>query len=114
MLVGLYVASLITSASWDLQNTERFRQLRQRALAWRHIREDPRLRQKLHNQLPSLRDEAAAIARHAFNDIATTIRCAVGTARTRSRTMTTKLMIVIEVVSFVIMEAAPPARPLAR
>lgn len=63
MVVGLCVASLITSASWDLQYTKRIRQLRQRALAWRHIREDPGLQQKLQNQLPSLRDEAAAIAR---------------------------------------------------
>ena len=65
MLVRLYVASLFSSASWNLEYTERFRQLRQRAQAWRHIHEEPRLKQKLQNHLPSLRDEAAAIARHA-------------------------------------------------
>ena len=54
-------------ASWDLDYTERSRQLRQRALTWRHIREDPRLQQKPQTELLSLRDEAAAIARHASN-----------------------------------------------
>ncbi len=58
----LYAASLIPSASWDLQYTERLRQLKRRALAWRHFREDPGLQLKLRTELFSLRDEAASIA----------------------------------------------------
>jgi 1-acyl-sn-glycerol-3-phosphate acyltransferase len=59
---ALYAASLVPSASWDLQYTERLRQLRRRALAWRHFREDPALQQKLRGELFGLRDEAASIA----------------------------------------------------
>ncbi len=58
----LYAASLIPSASWDIRYTERLRQLKRRALAWRHFREDPGLQVKLREELFSLRDEAAAIA----------------------------------------------------
>ncbi|MBC7842593.1 MAG: 1-acyl-sn-glycerol-3-phosphate acyltransferase [Gemmatimonadaceae bacterium] len=58
----LYAASLVPSASWDLRYTERLRQVRQRALAWRHFREDPGLQAKLRTELFSLRDEAASIA----------------------------------------------------
>ena len=61
-LTALYVASLVPSASWDLRYTERLRQIRQRALAWRHFREDPGLQEKLRTELFSLRDEAASIA----------------------------------------------------
>lgn len=57
-----YAASLIPSASWDIRYTERLRQLKRRALAWRHFREDPGLQVKLRDELFSLRDEAAAIA----------------------------------------------------
>ncbi len=59
---ALYAASLVPSASWDLRYTERLRQMRQRAMAWRHFREDPGLQAKLHSELFSLRDEAASIA----------------------------------------------------
>ena len=59
---ALYAASLVPSASWDLRYTERLRQLRRRALAWRHFREDPGLQEKLRGELFSLRDEAASIA----------------------------------------------------
>jgi glycerol-3-phosphate O-acyltransferase / dihydroxyacetone phosphate acyltransferase len=58
----LYIASLIPSASWDLRYTERLRQLRSRALAWRHFRDDPALQETLRAELFSLRDEAAHIA----------------------------------------------------
>ena len=61
-LAALYVTSLVPSASWDLRYTERLRQIRQRALAWRHFREDPGLQEKLRTELFSLRDEAASIA----------------------------------------------------
>jgi hypothetical protein len=57
-----YGASLIPSASWDIRYTERLHQLRRRALAWRHFREDPGLQSKLHSELTELRNEAAAIA----------------------------------------------------
>jgi len=57
-----YIASLIPSASWDIRYTERLRQLRRRATAWRHFREDPGLQLKLRDELSSLRGEAAAIA----------------------------------------------------
>ncbi len=57
-----YIASLIPSASWDIRYMERLRQLRQRAMAWRHFREDPGLQLKLRDELSSLRVEAAAIA----------------------------------------------------
>ncbi len=57
-----YAASLIPSASWDIRYTERLRQLRRRALAWRHFREDPGLQTKLHSELTELRKEAASIA----------------------------------------------------
>jgi glycerol-3-phosphate O-acyltransferase / dihydroxyacetone phosphate acyltransferase len=57
-----YAASLIPSASWDIRYTERLRQLRRRALAWRHFREDPGLQTKLHRELTELRNEAASIA----------------------------------------------------
>jgi glycerol-3-phosphate O-acyltransferase / dihydroxyacetone phosphate acyltransferase len=60
-----YAASLIPSASWDIRYTERLRQLKRRALAWRHFREDPGLQIKLREELFSLRDEAAAIASEA-------------------------------------------------
>lgn len=63
---GLYAASLMPSASWDLQYTERLRQLRRRAMAWRHFREDPGLQQKLRGELFDLRDEAASIASAVF------------------------------------------------
>jgi glycerol-3-phosphate O-acyltransferase / dihydroxyacetone phosphate acyltransferase len=59
---ALYAVSLIPSASWDIRYTERLRQLRRRALAWRHFRDDPGLQLKLRDELFSLRDEAAAIA----------------------------------------------------
>jgi glycerol-3-phosphate O-acyltransferase / dihydroxyacetone phosphate acyltransferase len=59
---GLYAASLVPSASWDLRYTERLRQIRQRARAWRHFREDPGLQEKLRTELFGLRDEAASIA----------------------------------------------------
>ena len=59
---ALYAASLVPSASWDLRCTERLRQMRQRAMAWRHFREDPGLQAKLRSELFSLRDEAASIA----------------------------------------------------
>jgi hypothetical protein len=58
----VYIASLIPSASWDIRYTERLRQLRRRAMAWRHFREDPGLQSKLHQELSSLRREAASIA----------------------------------------------------
>ncbi len=58
----VYIASLIPSASWDIRYTERLRQLRHRATAWRHFREDPGLQLKLRDELTSLRDEAATIA----------------------------------------------------
>ena len=58
----LYAASLVPSASWDLRYTERLRQVRQRALAWRHFREDPGLQMKLRSELFGLRDESATIA----------------------------------------------------
>jgi glycerol-3-phosphate O-acyltransferase / dihydroxyacetone phosphate acyltransferase len=57
-----YAASLIPSASWDIRYTERLRQLKRRALAWRHFREDPGLQVRLREELFSLRDEAATIA----------------------------------------------------
>ena len=59
---AVYVVSLIPSASWDLRYTERLRQIRQRATAWRHFREDPGLQEKLRSELFGLRDEAASIA----------------------------------------------------
>ncbi len=59
---SIYFASLIPSASWDIRYTERLRQLRRRALAWRHFREDPGLQSKLHQELSALRSEAASIA----------------------------------------------------
>jgi glycerol-3-phosphate O-acyltransferase / dihydroxyacetone phosphate acyltransferase len=59
---AVYAASLIPSASWDLRYTERLRQLRRRALAWRHFREDSGLQDKLRDELFGLRDEAASIA----------------------------------------------------
>jgi glycerol-3-phosphate O-acyltransferase / dihydroxyacetone phosphate acyltransferase len=59
---ALYAVSLVPSASWDLRYTERLRQLRRRALAWRHFREDPGLQDKLRGELFGLRDEAASIA----------------------------------------------------
>ena len=58
----LYLVSLVPSASWDLRYTERLRQMRRRALAWRHFREDPGLQEKLRHELFSLRDEATSIA----------------------------------------------------
>ena len=57
-----YIASLMPSASWDIRYTERLRQLRRRAMAWRHFREDPGLQRKLRDELSSLRSEAVAIA----------------------------------------------------
>ena len=63
---ALYAASLVPSASWDLQYTERLRQLRRRALAWRHFREDPALQHKLRGELFGLRDEAASLAAAVF------------------------------------------------
>ncbi len=62
----LYAVSLVPSASWDLQYTERLRQLRRRAMAWRHFREDPGLQEKLRGELFGLRDEAASIASAVF------------------------------------------------
>ena len=59
---AIYAMSLIPSASWDLRYTERLRQMRQRAMAWRYFREDPALQEKLRSELFSLRDEAASIA----------------------------------------------------
>ena len=58
----LYAASLVPSASWDLRYSERLRQIGQRAMAWRHFREDPGLQLKLRSELFSLRDEAVSIA----------------------------------------------------
>jgi glycerol-3-phosphate O-acyltransferase / dihydroxyacetone phosphate acyltransferase len=58
----LYAVSLIPSASWDIRYRERLRQMRRRATAWRHFREDPGLQAKLRDELFSLRDEAAGIA----------------------------------------------------
>lgn len=57
-----YALSLIPSASWDIRYTERLRQMKRRALAWRHFRDDPALQVKLRDELFSLRDAAAAIA----------------------------------------------------
>ena len=59
---ALYTASLVPSASWDLRYSERLRQIGQRAMAWRHFREDPGLQLKLRTELFSLRDEAVSIA----------------------------------------------------
>lgn len=61
-----YIASLIPSASWDIRYTERLRQLRRRATAWRHFRDDPGLQSKLQQELSSLRSEAATIASGAL------------------------------------------------
>jgi glycerol-3-phosphate O-acyltransferase / dihydroxyacetone phosphate acyltransferase len=58
----LYALSLIPSASWDIRYRERLRQMRRRATAWRHFREDPGLQARLRDELFSLRDEAAGIA----------------------------------------------------
>lgn len=62
----LYSASLVPSASWDLQYTERLRRLRRRAIAWRYFRDDPALQEKLRGELFGLRDEAASIASTVF------------------------------------------------
>lgn len=59
----VYAASLIPSASWDIRYRERLRQMRRRAVAWRHFREEPGLQSKLREELFALRDEAATIAR---------------------------------------------------
>lgn len=59
---ALYAASLVPSASWDLRYKERLRQLRRRAMAWHHFREDPALQDRLRAELFGLRDEAASIA----------------------------------------------------
>ncbi|MDZ7631821.1 MAG: lysophospholipid acyltransferase family protein [Gemmatimonadaceae bacterium] len=61
----LYGASLIPSASWDIRYRERLRQIRRRAMAWRHFRDDPGLQSKLRTELVSLRSEATAIASEA-------------------------------------------------
>jgi glycerol-3-phosphate O-acyltransferase / dihydroxyacetone phosphate acyltransferase len=57
-----YIGSLIPSASWDIRYTERLRNVRSRAIAWRHFRDDPGLQHRLRSELFALREEAAALA----------------------------------------------------
>ncbi|MCC7052530.1 MAG: 1-acyl-sn-glycerol-3-phosphate acyltransferase [Gemmatimonadaceae bacterium] len=57
-----YAGLLIPSASWDIRYSERLRDLRMRARAWRAFRDDPGLQARLRTELFALRDEAAAIA----------------------------------------------------
>jgi glycerol-3-phosphate O-acyltransferase / dihydroxyacetone phosphate acyltransferase len=62
MWAMLYLASLIPSASWDLQYRARLRRLAQRARAWRAFRADPTFQSKLITELRALRGEALRIA----------------------------------------------------
>lgn len=56
-----YALSLIPSASWDLQYTERLRRVARRARAWVTFRDHPEQQEVLRTELASLRSDAAAI-----------------------------------------------------
>jgi hypothetical protein len=59
----LYLASLVPSASWDLHYQDRLRRALRRVHAYRLLRADRALRDRLCGEAAWLRDEAVALER---------------------------------------------------